>query len=99
MKLWHMSSTVLEGFYASEVYAAAMYKAHAIHVALLAYDRWIEEYEEDFFCHPLIVLEPEEKGYEELAQETRLRFHNELKDKLKPCPGRAYILYHDFPDL
>lgn len=92
MKLWHMHSDLLGGFYASDVYAAGESLTDAVHVALLAYDRWLGERLEETIAHPLgDYCEKGDEGFAEHCKTCRDLFKAELKEKLKPVSGRALI--------
>jgi hypothetical protein len=97
MILWHMSSKVLDGFYASEVWAAAETEVDAIEVALGAYDRWIAEGLKDYGYNRINDTWgrfEDDNEYESETKKSRKRFHDELKEKLKPVSGRASIHHY-----
>lgn len=91
MKLWHMHSETLKGFYASEVFAAGEDETTAIEAALRAYDYWLAEQIREYLIHPLVNMETDEDGYELEARKVREAFHSELKGKLKSVPRHATI--------
>ena len=92
MKLWHMHSDVLDGFYSSEVYVAATSRSFALIKGMEAYDRYIEEYLDCFGIHPLIWDNfPEDPLFKEQSLAKRNEFSIELNQKLKPLDQPAII--------
>lgn len=92
MKLWHMHSDVLQGFYASEVYVAATSRSFALIKGMEAYDRHISEYIESIGIHPLISDNwPEDELFKEQALAKRNEFSIELSQKLKALDHQATI--------
>ena len=90
--LWHFTSDILKGFYASEVYAIGKTKKEALLYAGEAFDNWAKTYRDDMGYWPLVndYFNEEGKADAQLA-EIRQAFLREAEAKFT-LMGRAAIL-------
>lgn len=85
IKLFHMHSTIVDGFYASEVYVAAPDKDAAEEIAFDTFLEWLDDQIADW-CFPC-GLDPEDDDYNEKRNQVIKTFSEELTARLQPVPG------------
>jgi hypothetical protein len=90
--LWHAHSKVLNGFYMSDVYVAAMTKEQALQLVMVSYDEWLANEVKEFFYDPLTQADPDEKEYQFEAAQKRGEFEREMTEQLQPLPANAIII-------
>lgn len=90
MKLWHLHSATLKGFYASEVYVAAPNQGAAQELAFDAFLDYLDGCIEDMGFVPGHSLYEDDDDFAEQRQELVEAFNAELSN-LKEVPGGAAI--------